>query len=803
MRNGGHKGILDLERNEQTENINIKDEDMGLNLIIGCGGSGLTTITELNRLLAQDPTMLPRIPNEVFYLVLDTKKKDLEDFKKNLAEQMGPYEGPFTQSVQLSRGLNILSDAFREPMKARYEGVKGDPGLARLKEHWWFDPNGEPFLAPEVSNLIDGAGQCPPASYGLAWYWMKEIGDAVRRIVDEMVNRGNGSEERLQNLKWTVVSGLAGGTGRGTWSLVTFKIREYLLERYGVKVAPMGVFFDANAFENVAETHPGQATALKVNSLTGLSELSCWLKNGQTSGEARYAYRVPSLESPEQRGTDALKVDLELNPKSGSAVGMAFLVCGASPSAKLSTNGEYHAMAGAGLYAMVTNDDIAGVIVNDTEPYKSFAAATFEVDALHIRKYFEMRARGLALERLATGTEGAREAATEFLAKCPLNAMVNMDAGLKPDARGTVYQRAALALLGMKPYKEALGSFREDLKTNNEAEAVEAVEDILEPDTANEYAVAAVQAALRGMGPEGENGEPTGLDGEKAAKAVVEAAKAVYRGSGTPNPSVARMRAFLEMVIKAVDDAIKDAPKALRVNMEGGGAASPGEAGRAVLHKYSKRSLLELLKGAGAFNDEEINKLCLETGGGGYWGAIPQAALVAAYPALKAAVEGAFAGALAKARKLLEGCRSFEKCCEEAKEIFSREEGEAAGGERGEKAFEKLFATPDRVDEKTLCATRETERFYHRNLVPIVESEAALATMVGGSILLGAGLTKFISKAVDDGTLESLGENDEKRAKFKRELTDAVRTNVSLKEGFMEDHFTFVKVLAGNLRHWN
>ena len=165
---------------------------MGLNLVIGCGGSGLTTIQELNRLLAQDPEMLPRIPKEVFYLVLDTKKADLENFEAALAEQMGDYPGPFTKSVLLSRDTSILSDAFRVPFKARYEGVKGDPGQARLKEHWWHDENGLPFLAPEVTNLIDGAGQCPPASYGLAWYRLKEIGAAVVELVDEMVDRGNG-----------------------------------------------------------------------------------------------------------------------------------------------------------------------------------------------------------------------------------------------------------------------------------------------------------------------------------------------------------------------------------------------------------------------------------------------------------------------------------------------------------------------------------------------------------------------------------------------------------------------------------
>lgn len=773
---------------------------MGLNLVIGCGGSGLVTIRELNRLLAQDPAMLPRIPNEVFYLVLDTKKKDLEDFEAALEEQMGAYEKPYTESVQLSRGLSILSDAFRVPFKARYEGVKGDSGQARLKEHWWFQASGEPFLAPEVGNLIDGAGQCPPASYGLTWFWLREIGEAVKRIVDEMVKRGNGDRERLKSLKWTVVSGLAGGTGRGSWSLVTFKVREYLLDNYDVKVAPIGVFFDANAFEKVAEDHPGQATALKVNSLTGLSELSCWLKNGGKSRDERYAYRLPSIETPDRRATDVLKVDLDLNPKSGTNVGTAFLVCGASPSAKLDTNEQYHAMAGAGLYAMMMNEDIAGVIVNDSEAYRSMAAATFEVDALHIRKYFETHVRGLALAGLATGTDGAREAAEAFLKNCPLAAVAGSDSDLKPDPRGTLYQRAAKALLGMSPYKEAFGNIRDDLKEWTEEEALEALEDLVEPKAAAASACEAVQEALRGMG--------TGLDGEKAAEAVAEAAKAVYRGQGGQKPSLARTRAFLEAVRSIVAAARKNAPQSLKANPETGTAGTPGEVLRSVLHERGKRTAREVLTAfpglgpkVGAYNDEDIGKLFQDDG---CWGDVPRAVLAAAYPALKAAVEGAFAAAMDRVEKLIAGCKRFEDCCAVAKRTFDREEGKAAGGKRGDKAFQLLFATPDRVED-TLCKTGETERFYHRKLIPIVESEAELAGMVGGSSLASAGLVRFISKAVDDGTIEALGEerNDELREQFTRKLTDTVRKNVSLAEGFMEEHFAFNKVLAGNLRHWN
>ena len=349
-----------------------------LNLVIGCGGSGLTTLSALNRLLVQNPDMLQRMSDEIYYLVVDTEVSALDAFEKDVKEQMGQYASPFMERIQLSQDMNILNDMIRPNFIEPFSREPNAKGLMRLREHWWFDENGNPFQAARVTNLMKGAGQCPPASYGLAWYRLDAIGEAVKRIVDRMVTHGFGDPSQLRNMNLIVVAGLSGGTGRGCWNVIAFKVREYLQSKYKVKVPPVGVFFDANVYDCVARDNVGQRIALEVNSLTGLSELSCWLVNGGRTGSDSYEYRLPNIKSPDKTGTDILKVDLDINPTAGAPVNSAFLVCGRSESAILEDNRQYHEMAGAALYAMIANPDIAARQVNDGDPFNSLAAAAIE-----------------------------------------------------------------------------------------------------------------------------------------------------------------------------------------------------------------------------------------------------------------------------------------------------------------------------------------------------------------------------------------------------------------------------------------
>lgn len=762
-----------------------------LNLVIGCGGSGLTTLSALNRLLVQNPEMLPRLSEEVYYLAVDTEVSALDTFEKEIAEQMGQYPAPYMQRIQLSHNMNILNEMIRPNFIEPFSRQPNAKGLMRLRENWWFDGNGNPFLAPRVTNLIKGAGQCPPASYGLAWYRLGEIGEAVKRIVDHMVAHGYGDPTQLRNMNLIVVAGLSGGTGRGCWNLIAFKVREYLLKKFKVTVPPVGVFFDANVYDCVARDNEGQRLALEVNSLTGLSELSCWLANGGKAGTDCFRYHLPDVKSPDRMSTDILKVDLELNPTAGAPVNSAFLICGRSEAAILENNRQYHEMAGAALYAMIANPDVAARQVNDGDPFNSFAAATYEVDTLHLQKWYETRARGMALRRLVSNAEDVSSAKDAFFRENPINAFVRGLSDLRPNAQGTLFQRLSAAFLGQKKYCQAFSNMLQEFPTWKCDEAVEAVAPLLVP---MQNVSGVVTQVLSDMG----------LKAEKVEAAVVAAMKAVYKGDEGQKPSIGRALDFLKMVKSEIEAARALSPQAFQVTPMGDTRPLDGrEATIKTIKTFSKRTLAEIMHGIGCFNSDEIDKL-IKHEGGYYVGLIPSGIVAVNYPQLKAALEAAFQPALKRIERLVAACEQFANCCREASSGFSLEETEAAGGREGDDPFALLFATPDRIDE-TLYDGDDRQRFYRRVLRPIVSTRAEAEDLVSNSVRIGEGMEAFIGRSIEDGSLEKLAAANDGAAhrKFVADLMDQTRASVSLSGDFLFEHFTFEKILEHNREYWN
>ena len=762
-----------------------------LNLVIGCGGSGLTTLSSLNRLLVQNPTLLPRLSDEVYYLAVDTEASALDQFEKEIHEQMGQYPAPFMQRIQLSHNMNILNEMIRPNFIEPFSGQPNAKGLTRLREHWWFDRNGNPFVAPRVTNLIKGAGQCPPASYGLAWYHLDEIGDAIKRIVNHMVAHGYGDPTQLKNMNLVVVAGLSGGTGRGCWNLIAFKVREYLLSKYKVTVPPVGVFFDANVYESVARNNEGQQLALEVNSLTGLSELSCWMMNGGKAGTDCFKYSLPSIKSPDRASTDVLKVNLDLNPTAGAPVNSAFLICGKSESAILDNNRQYHEMAGAALYAMIANPDIAARQVNDGDPFNSFAAATYEVDTLHLQKWYETRARGVALRRLVSSGEDVSSAKDAFFRAYPINALVRALTDLRPNSQGTLFQRLSYAFLKQKKYNQSFATMVEEFPTWKFEDAKEAVDPLLAP-------ASDVKAVVRQVLSE------MNLGSGKVEAAVVAAMKAVYKGDEGQKPSIGRALDFLKMLKSEIEAARSLSPQVFQITPEGGSKAiGAREAVEKTLKAFSKRTLKEMVTGIGAFNQDEIDQLVRDEAGC-YVGIIPNGVLAANYPQLKAALEEAFQPAVKRVERLIAACEQFANCCREASSGFALEEAEAAGGKAGDDSFSLLFATPDRIED-TLYDGDDCERFYHRVLRPIVASRAEAEDLVGDSIMIGDGMEDFIGRSIENGAMEKLAvaSDSASHRKFVGKLMDETRASVSLSENFLEDNFTFEKILLHNRDYWN
>lgn len=772
-------------------------------LLIGVGGSGLHTLAAFNRQLASSPVMRPRMADEIYYLAVDTDQSELDLFMRCVAQDAGA--GPFVGIVNLSQGLDTIYDIVRPAFEKPFFEKPDDPGLARLREHWWFDSDGKPFSAPRGRNIAHGA-VCPQVAYGLTWYRLSAIEDAVRNLVNGILRRSHGVSNPLENMEVFVVAGLAGGTGRGAWAPIALKIREYLLDTYSLYVSPIGIFFDATVFDCIARDYPEQRLAFEVNSATGLSELSCWIGNNTLRSEKQFEFRLPDMVSPGCREKDVLKVDLELNPNSGVPVSRAYLICGRNKQAILDDTRQYHEMAGSAIYAMIAHPEISARSVNDGDPFKSLSACTFEVDALHIRAYCETCARGMVLGDLAAGTDDISVPVSSFFADHPLNAVVRTAADLKPNAEGTLYQRVVAALLSGRTYKSAFAIAVEELGGWTLSDAENAIRPLLMPARDAEVK-AAVQQALKGFGTKDNEGVPLGLDGKKGEAAIVAAVKEVFRGSAGQAPSVGRTLKFLKAIKAGIVSAQGSAPATLQMSTEATSEImAPAEAVATALKVFSKRTFIETMKGGGSFNEYEISSLVHAEGGDRYWGIVPQGVAAANYQKIKAALAEAFAPVVAKIEKLVAACEKFADCCREARAAFALEESIAAGGEIGGDAFSQLFSTPDKIDE-TLYDANNSVRFYRRILRPIVESREELEKSVRDSICVGDGLGGFVSRVVDDGTLERLGSDRDcdrdARRRFIEGLMEATRGNVSLSESFLLEHFTFEKVLERNLGYWN
>jgi hypothetical protein len=375
-------------------------------LLVGCGGSGITTLLRFNEMLAGNPDCRKDIWEGISYLILDTEVKKTETFKDEIERQMGGPKTPIIKLCKVTAGYTLLS----EIVNPNFEGQKNPEKLARLKKHWWYSPGVDsegkpcadiPFKAQEIYPICDGAGQCGPVSYMATWNYLPSLERDVEDVLNQIKQRNIGKPNPLGGLRVYIVTGTAGGTGRGTWNLVSFKIRQYLKAR-GIQVMPEGIFFDASCFSSASKENPDERIAKELNSLTSFSELSAWMRIRQ-GGAFRYC--LPNLTDPDLDGeTDVISVPEDADNAEKSPVSAAYMIFGSNGSATLKDNRQYHEMAAAGLYAMVAGDEFLDPSkINRLERLGSFAATTFEVNTIGIRNYMEGAVRQKYAEKLAEG----------------------------------------------------------------------------------------------------------------------------------------------------------------------------------------------------------------------------------------------------------------------------------------------------------------------------------------------------------------------------------------------------------------
>ena len=384
-------------------------------LFIGCGGSGLKTLQRLNELLSGNPANRQLMRENISYLMIDTSLDETEAFKKNIKEHLGNAGLPFVKVVQVTRNYLTLEEIVKPTFTAlakrsedasltEAEREKAVKQLARLKENWWYSPDhrpelggackANPFVAQHIDDLGKGAGQCSPVAFLTAWNYLPNLEKDIREVIDAIQLRNTDNQQMRVNV--FVVAGTAGGTGRGCWAPIAFKVAQ-CLRKMGFNCNPTGVFFDSSCFANVVAGSPNEKINLAVNSLTAMSELSAWMMQPVIRS---YYFSLPNLREPGicEDGQYYTSTDVVAVPEDGdnelSPVTNAYLIFGNNGVAPLATNDQYHEMAAAALYAMVAEDRFIGPgAVNHHEAIRSFGALTFEVETVPIRRYMEALVR--------------------------------------------------------------------------------------------------------------------------------------------------------------------------------------------------------------------------------------------------------------------------------------------------------------------------------------------------------------------------------------------------------------------------
>ncbi len=425
---------------------------MPANIFICCGGSGLQTAMRVNELLSEDEYWRNRLDEEIYYIVADTDMPMLEAFESTVRAQAGGSKPPHVYPIALSQDYDIL-----QPLVEKYiEGEKNPEARQRLLEHWWSldSANGQqtPFVAPGVSPLYQGAAQSPPASFFLAWLALgNRVQAALKKLLIDVRRFLRADADKLkkplQQANLLVVSGLAGGTGRGCWELIAFKLRDLLINE-GIQPRPYAMLYDASVFKHAEERSP-EGIRMRVNALTGVSQISGWLNNIHNNG-TYMKYALPHLENARNTKMDVIRLVNDVDAHRRAPVSYATLIFGEGVRTVLATSQQYQEMVGTALYGWITESSIQRQLINARTPYGSIAAATYEVPASTIRLYLERKLRVKAARWIGEGKNdnAVAEALKDYLEVTGLDFQLTSDtlSELRPSADGDLLQRVCAAL---------------------------------------------------------------------------------------------------------------------------------------------------------------------------------------------------------------------------------------------------------------------------------------------------------------------------------------------------------------------
>ena len=732
-------------------------------VIVGCGGSGIKTLRRLNQLLSQDSYWRQRMDNDIYYVIVDTSVEELRKFEEGVSKDLrGASDRLHIVTVQLSHGETHLQPLVNSHMQDPFTDGRNPEGRKRLFDHWWNRGFDDPFIAPGVTPLTRGAGQCPPVSYFLTWKALKPLEEQFDKLIGEIQRRQNGFG-RYDELNFLIVAGLSGGTGRGSWELIAFKLRE-LFMKHGTAPVPRAFLFDSSIFRNVFEERPELREQMQINALTGISQLSCWLANrreGHVNRKRSFAYQLPSLgKTPENPATDVLQVNLDVDVNNAAPVNHAYIICGDNAVSRLADSEQYYEMAGAGIYAALSKSVILDSAINSSFPVMGLATATYEVNAASLRLYFETQARVHVARMLAHAHEDqVHEKVAEFFKRTNLRVDVTNDDPVtyfRPDVRGLFLQRVLDRL--DKKSNSRLGAFEQALNDDNLDESRRLVRGLMTK--RDEIVEECFREVIRD-----ERVDPTGEAG-RLVKELFDQTR-----------SVADVRRFLETIQAGLEEEWDELPTEISFGRE-----NPVE----LVESLSSRSLPVF----GRRFDAGERKQLLD----GARRCIPRAN----YPAIRDQLETLYKRWTKEIDRLRENAADMLHCLSRLEQKFGRQREAVVGGNQD--AFSLLFAHPEKPEE--ILERFSARKFYRRDLRPVLAQGDDLK-LLADQVELSKELFDVTSVALGRDRQFSEGEASDVRKQLERQVEHAIESTVGIPDRFITDHFSIRRVIDGHRTAWN
>lgn len=394
-----------------------------LTILFGFGGSGGKTISSLAELMTTDPNAAEFARERVHVVLCDTDEADLRKNRERIRRAFADRcPGLEMQVETFSLSTNV--DAFSDLVEARMGdgAISTMEGRKRIRDAWWFDEEGVPFSAERLPLPPNaGAGQCPLVSHFLSWDKLEDFPRVLDRINEHALNKRHMED---YSIELVMVGSFAGGTGRGCWQLLSLKAREYF-GSLGQSCRPIGFFMDQAVFKDVQRNRPEQEVKLKINSLTGLSELAMWLRSDRRApdrvarpGDPRERrFSLPNLRKPDSPDSDVIDTERYMPEGERARVGRspihkAYVFADKSSSMEATSADQVYDVCASAIYGRLMISQMRSDDANQPSRAAATATSILQVPVTEIRQVVQSEAKVKRCEMILQGSAGGRPRVT-------------------------------------------------------------------------------------------------------------------------------------------------------------------------------------------------------------------------------------------------------------------------------------------------------------------------------------------------------------------------------------------------------